>query len=256
MKRFFTLIMAIFAFALAACTSSGSEEENVLTLSIAKDKFDINANGETIAVEVTSNVAVTVEIPTNVNWVKMNNSRASATKTYYFDVSPNNDYTPRSTTIKFTSNANNLSKSISINQVQKDAIVIASDNYTVAKQGGEINIEVGHNVDFDVEISESWITTNSTRAFENETLTFKIAANDSDDDREGTIKFISKDKAITQTVKVSQSGYDPTKPRKNEIWYTSADGNTINPGANFNVNIVSNTYEDGKGVIKFDGNMG
>ena len=120
MKRFFTLIMAILAFALAACTSSGSEEENVLTLSISKDKFDINANGETIAVEVTSNVAVTVEIPTNVDWVKMNNSRASATKTYYFDVSPNNDYSPRSTTIKFTSNANNLSKNISINQVQKD----------------------------------------------------------------------------------------------------------------------------------------
>ena len=41
----------------------------------------------------------------------------------------------------------------------------------------------------------------------------------------------------------------------NEIWYTSTDGNIVTPYASdvFGATIVSNTYTDGKGVIKFSG---
>ena len=44
-------------------------------------------------------------------------------------------------------------------------------------------------------------------------------------------------------------------PPDNEIWYTSSDGEVVNPGRTyvFGANIVSNTYKDGKGVITFDG---
>ena len=40
----------------------------------------------------------------------------------------------------------------------------------------------------------------------------------------------------------------------NEIWYTSSDGNIVTPFKTdvFGANIVSNTYENGKGVIVFD----
>lgn len=46
-------------------------------------------------------------------------------------------------------------------------------------------------------------------------------------------------------------------PPNNEIWYVSARGTAfdpMNPNA-FGVNIVSNTYENGKGVITFDGDV-
>ena len=52
----------------------------------------------------------------------------------------------------------------------------------------------------------------------------------------------------------------------NQIWYTSTDGEIVEPRSEwynnyadahttFGVNIVSNTYVDGKGVIEFDGNV-
>ena len=46
-------------------------------------------------------------------------------------------------------------------------------------------------------------------------------------------------------------------PANNEIWYTSVDGNIVEPYdsltySTFDTNIVSNTYTNGKGVIKFD----
>ena len=43
----------------------------------------------------------------------------------------------------------------------------------------------------------------------------------------------------------------------NQIWYTSRDGNIVNPttSAAFSVNIESNVYMDGKGIITFDGDV-
>ena len=56
----------------------------------------------------------------------------------------------------------------------------------------------------------------------------------------------------------SQKGSNVIQP-KNEIWYTSKDGTIVEP-TRYNsqvfsingINIVSNTYKDGKGVIVFD----
>ena len=48
---------------------------------------------------------------------------------------------------------------------------------------------------------------------------------------------------------------DPSVQPGNEIWYTSTDGQIVTPfkADAFGVTIVSNTYENGKGVISFDG---
>lgn len=43
----------------------------------------------------------------------------------------------------------------------------------------------------------------------------------------------------------------------NEIWYTSTDGSVVTPHSSdvFGAKILSNTYTDGKGIIKFDGDV-
>ena len=47
----------------------------------------------------------------------------------------------------------------------------------------------------------------------------------------------------------------PTSPANNEIWYTSSNGAVVDPmyAEVFGATIISNTYENGKGVIRFDG---
>ena len=49
----------------------------------------------------------------------------------------------------------------------------------------------------------------------------------------------------------------PVQIQNNEIWYTTTDGALVEPYATdvFGANIVSNTYENGKGVIKFSSNI-
>ena len=51
---------------------------------------------------------------------------------------------------------------------------------------------------------------------------------------------------------------EPELPQSaNEIWYTSKDSSVVTPYKTdgFGANIISNTYKNGKGVIKFDGDV-
>ena len=76
--------------------------------------------------------------------------------------------------------------------------------------------------------------------------------------RSATVTVLSLDGTLKLEYQVEQEGViDPTKPRNNEIWYTTTDGKLLvpyNPKA-FGANIVSNIYENGKGVIIFDKNV-
>lgn len=47
----------------------------------------------------------------------------------------------------------------------------------------------------------------------------------------------------------------PVGQPDDEIWYTSVNGNVVNPRPtyNFGVTLLSNTYADGKGIMKFSG---
>lgn len=172
---------------------------------ISQNEYVVAADGETIAIDVTSNVDVTVELPSDVDWISENTTRATSTNTYRFDIQPNEDYDQRSAEIKFTNNESGLSEVVIVTQTQKDALVVAKDSYTVSSEGDQIEIEIGHNVDFDIEISADWIKkAQNTRAFVTDVLVFDIAANPTPDNREGTIVFTSKDGSLKQTVKVYQ----------------------------------------------------
>ena len=71
------------------------------------------------------------------------------------------------------------------------------------------------------------------------------------------------EKSTTKKVFIERNAVQPMaalsaeflpKPALNEIWYTSTDGKVVIPYKTnvFGANIVSNTYENGKGIIKFD----
>ena len=193
---------------------------------ISKNEYVVSSDGETISVEVKSNVDVAIELTAEADWISENTSRATSTNTYRFDISPNESYDQRSAEIKFTNKENNLSEVVRVTQTQKNALVVAKDSYTVDSEGDQIQIEIGHNVDFDIEIANDWITKVDTRAFVTETLVFNIAKHTGYDNREGTIVFKSKDGKLSQTVKVYQAQEDALIISKKDI-VVSDEGGTI-----------------------------
>ena len=182
---------------------------SVPSIVISKNEYIVSSDGETVAVKVKSNVDVAVELPAGVDWISESASRATSTNTYRFNVLPNEEYDQRAAEIRFTNKENNLSETVTIIQSQKDAIVLAKDSYAVESEGGQIQIEVGYNVDFDIEISNNWISiADNTRVLAVDVIIFVIAENASVMDREGYIIFKSQDGKISQSVKICQGRGD------------------------------------------------
>ena len=231
------------------------------SITLTKNEFVVASAGESIAVEVKSNVDVTVELPTDVDWISENQSRAMSTNTYHFTITESQEYDQRSAGIRFINKANNLSDTVKIVQVQKDAIVVAKNEYEFKAEGGKLDFEIQTNVDVTVAIPDSissWVQQVKSRALVSQTLHFDIAANEFDNDRSGTITLTGGNAVQKILIKQEQMKIDPATIPDNEIWYRTIDNkiydiyHCTNTYGNqpFNTSIISHTYEKGLGVIK------
>lgn len=195
--------------------TSGSFKETVTVyqegtepvITLTQNEFVVPSAGDVIAVEVKSNVDVEVELPAEAGWLSEDKSRAMSTNTYYFIIAESQEYDQREAFIKFTNKKNKLSETVKVVQVQKDAIVVAKNEYEVDMEGGALDFEIQTNVDVAVSIPDSvqsWITHVESRALESQTLHFDIAPCDLSENRSGTIT-LSGGNAV-QKILIKQDG--------------------------------------------------
>lgn len=121
---------------------------------------------------------------------------------------PNTTYDERGATIVFTSG--DEQKTITVTQDQMDAIVLSERSYEVSPDGGEISVQVSHNIDFTCSINVDWIKDASTKALKTDQKKFKVDAYTESGTRTGVITFSSKDGSVSQQVTVSQTNGTPS----------------------------------------------
>ena len=133
-------------------------------------------------------------------------------------------------------------------------------------KGDTKNYKFQADLAWSAEVSADWVEVDPTSgpAGENK-IKIKVDKNKSDEKRTGYVDItLSNDKSYRIELEQLASGenlddiIEPTTPiPNNEIWYTSTDGEIVEPNdpMAFNVSIKSNIYEDGKGVITFDGEV-
>lgn len=170
---------------------------------LTKSEYVVSDKGEEITVEVRSNVNVKYSI--SEGWVSEVATKAMSTNTFVFSVEPNTSYDERTAAINFICSEKNLSETVSIIQMQKDAIVASPDIFSIESEGGDFSVKLGHNVDFTTSIDVPWITPVTTKGFVTDVLTFNIAENTSGAARDGCITFTSADNALSQKVIVKQA---------------------------------------------------
>jgi len=204
---------------------------------ISKSEYVVSSNSETIAVEVKSNVDVAVEMPSDVDWISENTTRAASTNTYRFDIAANEGYDQRTAEIKFTNKENNLSEVVTIVQSQRDAIVLAKSEYEFGVNGGNLDFEIQTNVDITVKISDNaknWIQQVESRGLEAKKLFFNVYSYSGQEDREGTITLSGGN--ATQTITVKQSGLKEILEKEREALialYKATDGDNWTNNTNW-----------------------
>ena len=201
--------------------------------------------GGAFTVKLKANIDYEYEI--KVDWIKSIETRALTEHSLRFEAEANPSYDKRDGEIIIKGDG--FSETVTVTQAQTNVITLSTTQQNFACSGGEFSVEVQHNVDYKVEISDSWVTQIESRAVETTTLHFAVAKNTTEERRTATITISGEN--ITEVITVSQ---DRLSPQNNELYYTSSDGKIIEPyqTMGFSANIVSNTYSNGRGVIVFD----
>ena len=188
--------------------------------------FGVEGSEQSISFSVNANWTLSVASTTSgATWCKASaTSGSKGTANVKFTVDENTGYDDRSVSV--TIKASSVSKTFTITQKGADALLVTTTKYEVAQEGGQIEIEVKANIDYQMEISEdakSWITEASSRALTTYKHTLDIALNEDAEKREGEIIFKSGDKV--ETVKVYQAGGAIILLSQNE--YTISDAGEI-----------------------------
>ena len=183
------------------------QKGNEFSMVLNKNSHTAKAEGETFSIDVTSNVNVELKIehPDNTDiWLEENRSRAISTNTFWFTAAKNDKHESREAKIIFFNSENNLYDTVHVTQMQREALLLKNNLYNIGNDGGIIQIEVEHSVDYDYYINADWITQVTSRAIETDCLNFNVAPNTNGERREGTISFVSYDGEIRLDAKICQ----------------------------------------------------
>ena len=139
----------------------------------------------------------------------------------------------------------------------------------VSASGGSVTLSFLTNVECQAVIpaeASDWISLDATRAVEYDSIALSVAMN-MGDRRSAIVKVESLDGALSVEYTIVQAGAASSStpdvddegnilgtPQSNEIFYTSTHGQVVEPydGNVFGGIIISNTYNNGVGVIVFD----
>ena len=158
-----------------------------------------------MVIQLRSNVDYEILMPTDAHWIQVVEGRALSDYTHYIAVAANDTYGMRSTEIQFVNEAEGLSETVKITQVQNDAIVVAQDEYTLAAVTTKLLFDIQANVEFEVATSAEWIKYSpQSRALVTSSLSFEVEENVTPEAREGYITISSGE--LKQEIKVIQQG--------------------------------------------------
>ena len=133
-----------------------------------------------------------------------------------------------------------------------EEIELSKQSIEVGFESNTYTVSVTSPCSWKAESNNEWIVVESkTGIAGTKELSFKVERNETKKEREGTIVVKNSDYNLISELYVIQNDEESEKFR---ILYTSLDGNVVTPCRTdcFGANIVSNTYENGIGIIKFD----
>lgn len=177
----------------------------IYVMDFSEDTYIIPCTGDTIKVNMATNVDYEYNIPADCSWIKpVTKSKAMVNHTLYFLVEANETYDTRTGKISFINKDNRESKSVTISQLQKDAIIPADTLYKISAQSQTMEFGISSNVDYELGTDAAWIKIGQTqtKGLINKNITLEIEENSGFEARTGIITI--KYKEIIQKVEIIQ----------------------------------------------------
>jgi len=233
-------------------------------LIVGKKEYEVGRDGETIEIQLQTNVEYDVIIPEEVKeWVTRVESaptKALVNESVYLQVAENPTYYNREASVVIKKKGADLHESVLIKQAQTDALFITDESkeYKVPSKGGEIIVNVFHNIDFEIDDSSTpeWITFSKTDVDTyNSKLVLKVIQNTEYVGRDAEVRIVGG--TLTDVASISQHQVDILKTDISEFsasWREAEMTVVIHRNVDYSVTLPSWIKEKSKDTVK-DGNI-
>lgn len=234
MKRLFTLLMVMLSLLLWNCSGNedkdidnpdkgGNEKPENVALDLSVTDLVFEATGGKKEFIVRSNTDWTIENTSS--WCQLSTDKGRTDEAVTVSVGAYTGMEDRNTNL--TVKSGTTTKILSVTQKRKDAIVLSKDKFDVPQQGGNIDIEVKSNIQYEVTIPseyKDWIKeTVKSKAIETKNFSFTISANEDYSKRNGYIVF--EGNGVKDTVMVYQAQIDQLILTKDRCNVSSSEQN-------------------------------
>jgi len=198
-------------------------------LVLSQKEYVVGASGETIIVEVKSNVDFGVKMP-EVDWIKaITDSRSLSTHTLRYIVESNETFDERIAEIVFYDKNSILRDTVSIVQLQKDGFFLMKDEIEVEQEGGKFVVDINANVKYNIEIpsdAKDWLDIVESRSLSNYSHEVIVAANITYSERVAEVAFTDQNGSVYDVLVIKQKQKDLLQVSKKR-YDLSAKKNTI-----------------------------
>ena len=184
-------------------------QDTGLGLIVSPSSFDLTNAAQTIEVEVQKNVNYSVTIDDACkDWIKQGGTKALTTDKVTFVISANEAYDDRAGKITFSQKDGNLTQTVTVKQSQTNGLFITTPDYELSNEAHTLSVEVKANVQFEVSSQVDWIKFVETKALTPLTIVLDIEANESYDNRTGTVLVKQTNGDLTGTITINQKQTD------------------------------------------------
>ena len=202
-KLYYTIFAALM-FSLGSCELFQQQQEPVpsTSLEVQINTFTVNSSGDTINVRVECNTEFDYEIDkSGKGWIR--EVASTTADVLRFKIEENKGYDGREATIRLFTLDGEKEQTVTVRQMQHNALIVAENSYEVGYKGEQLCFELNTNVKYDIEFSEAWLTLGDTRALESYDIVVDVAANNSTSPREAEIVITGG--KLTHRISVAQA---------------------------------------------------
>ena len=184
-------------------------QETGIGLLVSPKTFELTNAKQVIEIEVQKNVQYSVAIDDESSqWIKQGGTKALTTDNVTFTIEENTSYDNREGKIVFKQLDGNLIETVTVRQSQTNGLFITTPTYNLSNEAHSLSVEVKANVEFEVTSQANWIKYIETKALNASTISLTVEANNTYDNRTGTILVKQVNGNLTGTITINQKQVD------------------------------------------------
>ena len=247
-NKFFLFVLPLFLSLLFyGCSDTPSEEPPTLTVKEKNITFEAGQSQRSISITTNIDSWTFAIQPDAKDWL----SAIKSGNNLIISVKENTEMESRRGTIIIS--AGNLTETVTVEQIgQAPAIIVSSEIFTVEAEGGEIDLEITSNIEYEIIIPSDvdWLhqIESGTRAMVTHTFKFKVDWNTDETERRGEILIKQTNGNLQKKVQVIQKG---------QTGYTGGDTDDIKDDIKVPVSSgKASSFQSGENIEKsFDGDF-